>query len=285
MTVFERSENKMLPYAAKNTTCHRTLFLSDLHLGHFASRADYVIRFLRENPADKYVLVGDILDLWVPRMPVWSAAQMAVLAYFRKRFAEGAQFVYVSGNHDPHPETAPAAMRLPVNPVSHAVHEAADGRRYLVIHGDGQDVPLFNNARLVSAGHQIERACTAVEFSIRARAGLAEPQERRATDYLVSSFNRLRYPRRSYEKKLATQAQERGLDGVICGHFHQPALREIGNTIYANCGDWIQNFTAIAEGDDGDLQLLAFSVSRARNPVFSRRRRQRGIIDGETRAI
>ncbi|WP_176085337.1 UDP-2,3-diacylglucosamine diphosphatase [Martelella sp. HB161492] len=274
----------MLPYAIKDTTCHRTLFLSDLHLGHFGSRADYVIRFLRDNPADKYVLVGDILDLWVPRMPTWSTAQMEVISYFRKRFVEGAEFVYVSGNHDPHPETAPAAMRLPVSPVSHAIHEAADGRRYLVVHGDGQDVPLFNNAHLVSAGHHIERACSVVEFKIRARAGFAEPHERRATDYLISSFNKLRYPRRSYEKRLVSQAQAKGLDGVICGHFHQPALREIDDTVYANCGDWIQNFTAIAEREDGALQLLKQSVSHAADPVF-RRRRHREIVEGETHAV
>ena len=45
---------------------HRTLFLSDLHLGAIGARADLVLRFLEQNRADTYMLVGDILDAGVP---------------------------------------------------------------------------------------------------------------------------------------------------------------------------------------------------------------------------
>lgn len=48
-----------------------------------------------------------------------------------------------------------------------------------------------------------------------------------------------------------------GHDGVICGHFHRAVLRDHGATTYANCGDWVDSLTALAELPDGRLVLLA----------------------------
>jgi UDP-2,3-diacylglucosamine pyrophosphatase LpxH len=60
----------------------------------------------------------------------------------------------------------------------------------------------------------------------------------------------------AFETALAYEATRRGLTGVVCGHIHRPALREIGPVVYANCGDWVENGTAIVEALDGDLQLV-----------------------------
>ena len=45
---------------------HRSLFLSDLHLGALGSRADLVLDFLKSHLAESYLLVGDIVDLGTP---------------------------------------------------------------------------------------------------------------------------------------------------------------------------------------------------------------------------
>jgi UDP-2,3-diacylglucosamine pyrophosphatase LpxH len=50
-------------------------------------------------------------------------------------------------------------------------------------------------------------------------------------------------------------------DYVICGHIHQPEIREIkndlGSIIYLNSGDWIENLTAL-EYVDGDWSIYHF---------------------------
>jgi hypothetical protein len=115
---------------------HRSLFLSDLHLGSMACRADLVLRFLQQNQAEHYVLVGDILDIWGPIPAHWSAAAQQVIDHLHARHGDGARVSYIIGNHDPRPATAPLARQAPVPAVQEIEHSAADGRRYLVLHGD-----------------------------------------------------------------------------------------------------------------------------------------------------
>ena len=45
-------------------------------------------------------------------------------------------------------------------------------------------------------------------------------------------------------------------DGVICGHIHTPAIMQIGELTYYNCGDWVESCTALLEYDDGRLELV-----------------------------
>lgn len=58
----------------------------------------------------------------------------------------------------------------------------------------------------------------------------------------------------------ARYAQRRGFDGVICGHIHRPAIRQIAGVLYANDGDWVEHRTALAESADGRLQLLRWAA-------------------------
>jgi UDP-2,3-diacylglucosamine pyrophosphatase LpxH len=69
------------------------------------------------------------------------------------------------------------------------------------------------------------------------------------TNEMIRKFDR-------FEERLSQLAVASGADGVICGHFHEPALRRDFGAIYANCGDWSSNCTAIVEGQDGHLRLL-----------------------------
>jgi UDP-2,3-diacylglucosamine pyrophosphatase LpxH len=41
------------------------------------------------------------------------------------------------------------------------------------------------------------------------------------------------------------------MDGVICGHVHTAAMREIDGVRYLNCGDWVDSCTAIVEHEGG----------------------------------
>jgi len=59
-----------------------------------------------------------------------------------------------------------------------------------------------------------------------------------------------------FEQRLAAHAAERGFDGVVCGHVHAPSLKFIGETLYANAGDWVEHCTALVEDGSGQLRLL-----------------------------
>lgn len=50
-------------------------------------------------------------------------------------------------------------------------------------------------------------------------------------------------------------AESQQVDGIICGHIHQPDLRLCKEIMYANCGDWVENCTLLTETHDGMIQL------------------------------
>jgi UDP-2,3-diacylglucosamine pyrophosphatase LpxH len=238
----------------------RTLFLSDLHLGALGARADRLLDFLETTPAEHYVLVGDVLDLWQPLLPNWGREDQAVVDHLRQRQRDGARIAYLTGNHDPFPDRAPAGRRVPVVPQDEIVHAAADGRLYLVLHGDVVDSRLLRTHAVTRIGSRIDHGLRRIDLMLGALFRRSTGDARTTIGWLIAVLNRLLYARRLHERRLVALARARGLDGVICGHFHLADLNEDHGLIYANCGDWVDSFTAVGERHDGTLCLLAHAV-------------------------
>lgn len=235
----------------------RTLFLSDLHLGALGARSDLALSFLEAHRAETYVLAGDVLDLWQPLLPHWTDADQAVIDHLNARKAEGAALIYLRGNHDPYPERAPEAARPHAEALDRCVHEAADGRRYLVIHGDALDRRVFRAHVFTRIGSRIDHGLRLLDRGLK-RLRLESPGEARSSiEALLAWLNSLMHARRKHEKRLVELARSEGFDGIICGHFHMEALHDEHGLIYANCGDWVDSITALAEAHDGTLQLLS----------------------------
>jgi hypothetical protein len=60
----------------------------------------------------------------------------------------------------------------------------------------------------------------------------------------------------NFEEAVAHNVRQLGLDGVICGHIHSAAIRQLDGIAYVNCGDWVDSCTAILEHHDGRLELI-----------------------------
>jgi UDP-2,3-diacylglucosamine pyrophosphatase LpxH len=242
---------------------HRTLFLSDLHLGAIGSKPDHILGFLEENHADHYVLVGDILDLWQPLLPHWREGDQRVLNHLRDRQAKGATLRYLRGNHDPNPQDVAASKRLDLAVEDALVHLSADGRRYLVLHGDCADGRAVRSHLMTRIGSRIDHILRRLDQGLSRLRRRSLPEARSTIEALLSWVNDAMYKSRGHERRLIDMARARGLDGVICGHFHIASLHEDHGLIYANCGDWVDSLTAIAESPDGGLQLLAWQAEGA----------------------
>jgi len=119
----------------------RSIFLSDIHLGTKACQAHHLLDFLKEYSSEYVFLLGDIVDLWAMRRGgvYWSEAQNTFVQKILRRARHGEKVIFIPGNHD-------EALREYVGTlfgnivVNHDyVHCAADGRRYLLLHGDEFD--------------------------------------------------------------------------------------------------------------------------------------------------
>jgi UDP-2,3-diacylglucosamine pyrophosphatase LpxH len=62
-----------------------------------------------------------------------------------------------------------------------------------------------------------------------------------------------------YENTAIRHAEALGYDGILCGHIHRANLRQVGNTLYCNTGDWVETCSAVVEDASGELQLLRWS--------------------------
>src|SRR5215813_6999476 len=116
----------------------RSIFLSDIHLGTRACQASRLLDFLKEYDAQYLFLIGDILDFWaIKRRGVyWSTAQNTVVQKILKRARHQTRVVFIPGNHDEAAREHVGASFGNIHVVSDYEHVAADGRRYLLLHGD-----------------------------------------------------------------------------------------------------------------------------------------------------
>jgi UDP-2,3-diacylglucosamine pyrophosphatase LpxH len=254
------------PAAFRAQRHHRTLFLSDLHLGARGCRAADLLRFLELNSADTVYLVGDILDLWHPRRVHWAAAQDRILGLLSARAAAGHRIVYLTGNHDQALGSRPHGMAV----ARQAVHATADGRAFLVLHGDCCDARVLRWHICTRIGSRIDGALRDLDAGLR-RFRRRHPTEGRSLiARLLAALNAALALGSGHERRLVALARQAGRDGVICGHFHKPALNSRHGLIYANCGDWMDSCTALAEDHHGRLHLLTAApgpVTEAATPA------------------
>jgi UDP-2,3-diacylglucosamine pyrophosphatase LpxH len=236
---------------------YRTLFLSDLHLGAKVSQAHLLLDFLKHNDADTIYLVGDIVDGWKLRKGWhWPQAHNDVVQKMLRKARKGARVIYIPGNHDEFARDYAGLNFGGIEVAPEAVHETADGRRMLVIHGDQFDIVVCNARWLAYLGDwAYELAISANTLVNRARrlfgvgywslSAWAKMKVKNAVNFIGD-----------YEATLAAEAARRGVDGVICGHIHHATIRTIGGILYVNTGDFVESCTAVAEHPDGSFEVL-----------------------------
>ena len=119
----------------------RTLFLSDIHLGTKACQADLLLDFLKHIEAETIYLVGDIIDGWRLKAGwYWPQAHNDVIQKLLRRVRKGCRIVYIPGNHDEFLRDYVGQNFGGVELHEEIVHETADGKRLLILHGDKFDV-------------------------------------------------------------------------------------------------------------------------------------------------
>lgn len=244
----------------------RALFLSDFHLGSRASRPGMVLEFLAAHEADTIYLVGDILDLWHGCKVHWGADASAIVAELEARASRGVRVVYLAGNHDAPLRAPRAALPRGWELREALTHEAADGQRYLVLHGDQCDSRLMRWHFMTRIGSRADAMIRALDDWFARRFGPPRSHRPSRIQRLIVAFNELFIMGGRFETRLVALAKATGADGVICGHSHKPALKELDGATYANCGDWVDSLTALTEDHTGALRLVEWVPEEAPAP-------------------
>ena len=238
----------------------RTLFLSDLHLGFRHARARELNEFLARVEAGCIVLVGDIVDaLSLAQRAFWSPEHTRVVRTLLARQRAGTRLIYIPGNHDASLAVLAQMLQGQLEVHREWVHRTARGARLLVLHGDQFDGAVSCPPWLTRLGDKLLSGSIGLSHLINnARRTLGQPYwpltERLKLGIGISA----RYIRQ-FEEVAAGHARSQGYDGVVCGHIHRANLCQIGGTLYANTGDWVESCSALTENHAGQLTLLRWS--------------------------
>ena len=246
----------------------RSIFLSDIHLGTRACQAERLLSFLRHYESEYLYLVGDIIDFWaMSRGIYWSRQQNTVVQKVLKRARHGSRVIFVPGNHDEALREYVGASFGDIDLLQETVHIAADGRRYAVLHGDEFDQVTRHHRWVAILGD------VAYNLMVRLNAWLSLA---RRTFGISGYWSLAGYAKRKvksavsfiydFEDSVMRAVRARGLDGVICGHIHSAAIRDVEGLAYINCGDWVDSCTAIVEHYDGRMELINWIAEPVQDP-------------------
>ena len=243
---------------------YRTIFLSDFHLGTRGCQAELILDFLRHNDADTFYLVGDIIDGWRMRASFyWPQSHNDVIQKLLRKVRRGARMVFVPGNHDEFARQFAGLSFGGVEIVRNARMETADGRRFLVMHGDEFDVVVRHSKWLALLGDwaydlalfvntHFNRMRRKLGFSYWSFSAWAKLRVKNAVNFIGS-----------FERALVEEARRRGADGVICGHIHHPVIRDMDGVTYVNTGDFVESCSYVVEHHDGRLEVMRWAVPLA----------------------
>src|SRR3954463_9192794 len=237
-----------------------SLFIADVHLGPRGSQAALLLDFLRFHDADTIYLVGDIVDGWALKSSWhWPQSHNDLVQKLLRKARKGAKVIYIPGNHDEFLRNYYGTHFGGIDVVENTVHTSADGKRYLVIHGDIFDLVVQNARWLAHLGDkaydfaiQMNRLVNFFRrlFGVRywSLSQWAKLKVKNAVNYIGA-----------FEKTLAGEARRHGADGVICGHIHYATIRDQHGIRYMNCGDWVESCTALAEHEDGRFEIITWT--------------------------
>ena len=244
----------------------RAVFISDVHLGTRACQADSLLEFLREYESDHVYLLGDIVDFWAMNRSIqWAASHNTVVQKVLRRARHGAQVIFVPGNHDEALREYVGESFGDIRVESEWIHVAADGRRYWLIHGDQYDQVTRHHRWVALLGDVAYNALVRINLLIsRVRRLLRRPGYWSLAGYAKQKVKKAASFIFDFEDAIAHATRQRGLDGVICGHIHWPADREVGGVRYLNCGDWVDTCSGIIEHLDGRIEVVRWGASAER---------------------
>jgi UDP-2,3-diacylglucosamine pyrophosphatase LpxH len=242
---------------------YRSIFISDVHLGTKDCKAGHLNNFLKHNSCETLYLVGDIIDAWKIKQNKWRWKQSHtnVVRRILGHAKRDTRIVYVLGNHD---EFLRPYLQYNLNfgmveMHNQIEHIGADGKRYLVVHGDlfdgitrlapwlsflgdkAYDTILSLNSKFNWILHRMGIGYFSLSRFLKRKV-------KKAVDFMFQ-----------FEVNLATYCKKRGYDGVICGHIHHAEIKEIDGVIYMNDGDWVESMTALVENHDGTWQIVTWT--------------------------
>lgn len=238
--------------------------LSDIHLGTYGCHAQELLHYLKSVNPGKLILNGDIIDIWQFKKSYFPDSHFAVLKQLLDMAYQGCEIVYITGNHD--------ELLRKFNHVKFGNIQLANklllnlgGKSTWIFHGDVFDASIQHSKWLAKLGgwgyDRLIQLNNIINWALlkmgKERYSLSK-KIKNAVKKAVKFIS-------DFEETASELAIESKYDYVICGHIHNPQIREVvtkkGKCVYMNSGDWVENLTAL-EYNRGAWEIFYYELKK-----------------------
>ena len=241
---------------------YRSIFISDLHLGSKASRADEICQFLKVHTCDNLFLVGDIIDGWrLKNRWYFPQEHINVIRRILTASKRGTTVRYLIGNHD-------EVLRRYIDEelqlgniylIDEYEYTALNGQTYYIVHGDQFDTLMIDKKWIMHLGDILYDLVVWVNIQLNRLRGLFGMKYWSLSGYLKYRTKQAVKFIQRYEEHLIHYCKKHDYDGIVCGHIHAPEMRFVESVEYMNTGDFCDSCTAIVETFDGEFKMIRYN--------------------------
>jgi len=241
----------------------KSFFISDVHLGaepfdKEIGKRTKLARFFKkilDDDTENLFILGDFFDFWFDYRKTIFREYFDILCRLQEIVRMGVKIHFFGGNHDWWMfEDGFFARELDAKIYHKPTAVEIHSKKFFIGHGDGIAPSDWGYRNLLAP---ILRNPISI-FLFR----LIPSEWARSISKRVSSTSKLYTQERNLHFELEYEEFARkkiadGIDYVIFGHLHLPTLKKIDGGIYANSGDFYQNFTYIVfDGENLELKHL-----------------------------
>ena len=236
------------------------VIISDVHLGTYGCKAKELLRYLNSIRPKTLILNGDIIDIWQFKKSYFPKSHLKVIKKLISFATKESEVFYITGNHDEAFRNFTDFELGKLKLCNKHVLKLGDERAW-IFHGDVFDASVQHSKWIAKLGGKGYDLLIAINNLVN---WFLEKIGREKYSFSKKIKNNVKKAVKyigDFEQTASELAIENHFDYVICGHIHQPQMREVtnkkGKCIYLNSGDWVENLSAL-EYHNGEWKLFVY---------------------------
>ncbi|QDP85720.1 UDP-2,3-diacylglucosamine diphosphatase [Chryseobacterium sp. SNU WT5] len=222
--------------------------ISDVHLGTYGCKAKELLQYLNSIEPKTLILNGDIFDIWNFKKSYFPKSHLKIIRKILSFASTETDIYYITGNHD---EMFRKFTDFEIGnlQVCNKICLNLDNKKTWIFHGDVFDASVQHSkwiAKLGGKGYDLLIMINNLTNWLLVKMGREKYSFSKKIKNSVK--NAVKFIG-DFELTAAELAIDNGYNYVVCGHIHQPQIREVvtkkGSCVYLNSGDWVENLSAL----------------------------------------
>ncbi|MDP9957829.1 UDP-2,3-diacylglucosamine diphosphatase [Epilithonimonas hungarica] len=236
------------------------VIISDVHLGTYGCKAKELLRYLNSIRPKTLILNGDIIDIWQFKKSYFPKSHLKVVKKLISFATKESEVFYITGNHDEAFRNFTDFELGKLKLCNKHVLKLGNQKAW-IFHGDVFDASVQHSKWIAKLGGKGYDLLIAINNLVNWGLEKMGKEKYSFSKKIKNNVKKAVKYIGDFELTASELAIENEFDYVICGHIHQPQIREVvnkkGKCIYLNSGDWVENLSAL-EYQNGDWKLFIY---------------------------